>query len=403
MHYRIINSKSFIQFLRRRGNVFCTNELFWFAGYPPHGQGMRPTGVMSRRGSTSAPPPPPIRRTSSISTVNKCQFPPPPDDLPPPPSPSFLQQQQEAANRRVVEMVQNFTGAGDARNNVADTVRTLTELRHQPSSPNPTRKSEEIIYRSSSVAETVRCLTDVRHQPAWKPSDDHIYRSTPVCDTVKNLTERMHKPASPNLSRKQEQEDAKSCVASTVRTLTELRHQPASPISQRRSTRLSSENLADEELYTRSPGAARKLYHDPRKLVDNFSPSTSRKIYEQQQGLSTFKISRKPEYEDPAKLRGSLLQAIKLSKLGKDGGRHARRYSEDYERREPQEQQQTMLLQSLTTRLSQMQSGNKAYRVRSIIASKTVRDPTIVHESLMDQIRRGTTLRKNANQNPSMP
>lgn len=371
---------------------------------------------MSRRGSTSAPPPPPIRRTSSISTVNKCPLPPPPDDLPPPPSPSFLQQQQEAANRRVSDMVHNFgvAAAGDTNNrgNVADTVRTLTELRHQPSSPGLTRKvsTEDITYRSSIVAETVRNLTDVRHQPAWKPSsEEQGFRSSAVADTVKNLTERRHMPASPNLSRK-EQDDAKCfMVASTVRTLTELRHQPASPILQRRSTRLSSENLADEELYTRSPGAARKIFHHDQRKMENYSPSTSRKLLveqqqqQHQQSLSTFKVSRKPEYEDPAKLRGSLLQAIKLSKLGKEGGRHVRRYSEDYERREPQEQQQTLLLQSLTARLTQMQSGNRAYRVRSIIASKTVRDPTIVHESLMDQIRRGTRLRKSSSRDRSAP
>jgi hypothetical protein len=392
-----------------------------------------PAGTISRRGSTSAPPPPPIRRTSSISTVNKSCLQTPVDDLPPPPSPSFLQQQQEAANRRVAEMIHNFAADANRSNNVADTVRSLTELRHTPASPGLGRKSQEAAYRNATVADTVRTLTDVRHQPAWKPNtEDPIYRnSAGVAETVRTLTERKHQPASPNLGRK-EFDDPKNCVAETVRTLTELRHMPASPISQRRTMRISSENLTTEEMYSRSPGAARKIYHDPR-IMESYSPGTSRKIYadhtqqhhtlpqhhsqhphqqlphpqipHQQQGISTFKATRKTDYEDPTKLRGSLLQAIKLSKLGKEANRHVRRLSEDYEHRreQPQEQQQTLLLQSLTARLAQMQSGNKAYRVRTLIASKTVRDPTIVHDSLMDQIRRGTVLRHTANQDQADP
>jgi len=37
--------------------------------------------------------------------------------------------------------------------------------------------------------------------------------------------------------------------------------------------------------------------------------------------------------------------------------------------------------------------GDAAFRVRQWISSKTISDPSLVRESLMDQIRRGTKLK----------
>lgn len=200
--------------------MHCNNlkmRIFFFAGYPPIG-GHTGSFRLPRRGSTSAPPPPPIRRTSSISTVNKMPL--GGDDLPPPPSPSFLQQQQQ----------QHLYG------NIGDyPMRSYVEMPHMPSQSRRPPTAEEI-YRTSTVADTVRTLSQ---QPSWKPGEE-IYK--PVADAM----------------RRQYTADGKGCVADTVRTLTELRHTPASPVQQRRS-RASNENLADEELYSRSPAPARKV------------------------------------------------------------------------------------------------------------------------------------------------
>jgi hypothetical protein len=142
------------------------------------------------------------------------------DDLPPPPSPSFLQQQQQ----------QHLYG------NIGDyPIRSYTEMPHMPSQSRRPPTSEEI-YRTSTVADTVRTLSQ---QPSWKPGEE-IYK--PVADAM----------------RRQYTADGKGCVADTVRTLTELRHTPASPVQQRRS-RASIENLADEEIYSRSPAPTRKV------------------------------------------------------------------------------------------------------------------------------------------------
>ncbi|XP_065341660.1 uncharacterized protein LOC135940600 isoform X4 [Cloeon dipterum] len=338
-------------------------------GYPPHG-GHTGSFRLPRRGSTSTPPAPPIRRTSSISTVNKMPL--GGDDLPPPPSPSFLHQQNQ----------QNLYG------NIAE-IRGYVEMQHMPSQSRRPPTSEEI-YRTSTVADTVRTLSQ---QPAWKPGEE-IYK--PVADAMRR-----------------QYQDAKGNVADTVRTLTELRHQPASPIQTRKNVRISNENLhlLEDEVYcsSRSPATTRKMYPE-HQLMANFSPSTSRKLYEQQQlqlqqQQAQYKVSRNPEYEDPSKLR--MIQQMKINKLkqekmGMAGPQQQqlqqmappqqmmRRYSEEENREPPQ---QTFLLQSLTSKLSQMQKNNKALRVRTLIASRTVKDPTLVHDSLMDQIKRGTRLR----------
>ncbi|XP_059488216.1 uncharacterized protein LOC132204018 isoform X3 [Neocloeon triangulifer] len=330
-------------------------------GFPPH-SGNTGSFRIPRRGSTSAPPPPPIRRTSSISTVNKMPL--GADDLPPPPSPSFLQQQHQQNQQHL------YGNIGECH------MRSYTEVPHMPSQSRRPPTSEEI-YRTSTVADTVRTLSQ---QPSWRPGEE-IYK--PVADAMKR-----------------QYQDAKGNVADTVRTLTELRHQPASPIQQRRNVRVSNENLSlieDDVYVSRSPATTRKLYQD-HQMTTNYSPSTSRKMFEQQQQQAIYKVTRNPEYEDPSKLR--LIQQMKISKLKQEkagaGQGHPsqimRRYSEEDSK--PQEaQQQTFLLQSLTTRLTQMQMNNKALRVRSLIASRTVKDPTLVHDSLMDQIKRGTRLR----------
>lgn len=117
---------------------------------------------------------------------------------------------------------------------------------------------------------------------------------------------------------------------------------------------------------------------------------------QQQQMMAPYKVTRNPEYEDPSKLR--LIQQMKLNKMKEKGGMPpcqpppmARHFSHE-EVRSHEPPPQTLLLQNLTSRLGQMHN-NKAHRVRSLIASRTVKDPTVVHSSLMDQIKRGTRLR----------
>uniref|UniRef100_A0A1B6CYE7 IMD domain-containing protein n=1 Tax=Clastoptera arizonana TaxID=38151 RepID=A0A1B6CYE7_9HEMI len=127
-------------------------------------------------------------------------------------------------------------------------------------------------------------------------------------------------------------------VAETVRTLTELKHQPASPVSVRRTHSLRSQSC-DRRVET---GLIATL---SAKLAPTLSP------------------------------------------------RHSRRHSQEMQ----QNTQRSGFLETLNSKLALQQSNTgimRANRVRQWIAVRTVPDPTICHDSLMDQIKRGTSLKK---------
>lgn len=129
-------------------------------------------------------------------------------------------------------------------------------------------------------------------------------------------------------------------VAETVRTLTELKHQPASPVSVRRTHSLRSQSC-DRRIET---GLIATL---SAKLAPTLSPRHSRRHSQEMQSA-------------PPSSRGSFLD-------------------------------------TLNAKLSLQPSNSgmmRATRVRQWIAVRTVPDPTICHDSLMDQIKRGTPLKK---------
>ncbi|XP_055631305.1 mucin-2 isoform X13 [Toxorhynchites rutilus septentrionalis] len=55
----------------------------------------------------------------------------------------------------------------------------------------------------------------------------------------------------------------------------------------------------------------------------------------------------------------------------------------------------TGFLENLNARLAEQRLSGKAFAVRNLINSKALPDPRICHESLMDQIKRGATLKRN--------
>ncbi|XP_022837254.1 cell wall protein AWA1 isoform X5 [Spodoptera litura] len=104
--------------------------------------------VWSRRGSSSSlgKPPPPVRRSSSISRpqrppyVQNTQSPQlssnEADNLPPPPA--FLLQPD------------GDTGEYDSHSNVAETVKQLTELKHMPASPGLVRRNLQQLHQNQN-------------------------------------------------------------------------------------------------------------------------------------------------------------------------------------------------------------------------------------------------------------
>lgn len=156
-------------------------------------------------------------------------------------------------------------------------------------------------------------------------------------------------------------------VAETVRTLTELKHTPASPSALRRNTVSIRSQSADRRgSGSTNEGSGSLIAAIGAKLVPTLSPRNSRRHSEDSGG-------------SPSSGGGRLLQR---GVVGPGQG----------------------FLQALNSKLAlqhqQITSQqHKAARVRNFIASRTVPDPAVCHESLMDQIKRGTTLRRTGSVN----
>lgn len=153
-------------------------------------------------------------------------------------------------------------------------------------------------------------------------------------------------------------------VAETVRTLTELKHTPASPSAVRRNTGSIRSQSADRRgSGSTNEGSGGLIAAIGAKLAPTLSPRNSRRHSEDSGGSPSGGSSRLLQRGIVGPGQG-FLQALN-SKLAM------------------QQQQQQIAVQQ-----------HKAARVRRFIASRTVPDPAICHESLMDQIKKGTTLRR---------
>jgi len=156
-------------------------------------------------------------------------------------------------------------------------------------------------------------------------------------------------------------------VAETVRTLTELKHTPASPSTLRRNAGSIRSQSADRRgSGSTNEGSGSLIAAIGAKLVPTLSPRNSRRHSEDNGG-------------SPSSGGGRLLQR---GLVGPGQG----------------------FLQALNSKLALQHQQftaqqHKAARVRHFIASRTVPDPTVCHESLMDQIKRGTTLRRTGSVN----
>ncbi|GFG33978.1 hypothetical protein Cfor_04854, partial [Coptotermes formosanus] len=156
-------------------------------------------------------------------------------------------------------------------------------------------------------------------------------------------------------------------VAETVRTLTELKHTPASPSALRRNTgSIRSQSAERRGSGSTNEGSGSLIAAIGAKLVPTLSPRNSRRHSEDSGG-------------SPSSGGGRLLQR---GVVGPGQG----------------------FLQALNSKLALQHQQftaqqHKAARVRNLIASRTVPDPAVCHESLMDQIKRGTTLRRTGSVN----
>ncbi|XP_022912931.1 protein MTSS 2 isoform X6 [Onthophagus taurus] len=262
-----------------------------------------------------------------------------------------------------------------------------------------TAKPPPPIRRTSSITNTNRPLTPVGSMENLPPPPAFLLEPS-----------NSPKPA-PNIGVN---------VAETVKALTELKHTPASPNAIRRSAPQiqnvvysTSPNMQQSPILSSFQGGAKKLsyvsqsggviYAQPSQVIPG-SPSAVRKI-----SLRSQSADRKSG-EGPGGVGSNFIAALSAKLAPSISPRSSRRHSEDLvpgvnvnmcgQQNTTRGPGQTFL-DSLNAKLAQQHITNncsaqqtRVNKIRQIINSKTVSDPKICHESLMDQIKRGATLKR---------
>uniref|UniRef100_A0A182IJZ2 Uncharacterized protein n=1 Tax=Anopheles atroparvus TaxID=41427 RepID=A0A182IJZ2_ANOAO len=162
-------------------------------------------------------------------------------------------------------------------------------------------------------------------------------------------------------------------VAGTVKALNEIRHTPASPSVLRRAQQQNNppSNQGSPTLSNRSPKTNLQqqqggIYAQPKQLAS----------------MSSFRTSS-PDHH----LRNNNGSAGG-SGSGTGGGNAGPTHN-------VLAKTSAGFLENLNARLAEQRLSGKAFAVRNLINSKALPDPRVCHESLMDQIKRGATLKRN--------
>ncbi|XP_048523340.1 flocculation protein FLO11 isoform X3 [Dendroctonus ponderosae] len=288
--------------------------------------------TLLRRGSMqSNKPPPPIRRTSSITNAAASMG--SLENLPPPPA--FLLEPSgcpppNPVPSQVAKDVLPNTGV-----KVAETVKALTELKHTPASPNSIRRLAGISGSAQNIFQPQQMPAE--RPNSFQPGGNTISGSNPVFSTFQNQA--------------------------------------------------------------KSGGV---VYAQPSQVIGG-SPNAVRRIT----SFRSQSADRKPE--GPGKVGSNFIACLNAKLAPNLSPRTSRRNSEEHGQcpkvlkpQQPQRGPGQSFLDSLNAKLAQQHLGGnvvqpvglKATKIRQIINSKAQPDPKICHESLMDQIKRGATLKR---------
>lgn len=296
-----------------------------------------------RRGSMQTnKPPPPIRRTSSIT--NTAAFTGSFENLPPPPA--FLLEPSSGHAQNEQQQQQSGQAQGKTKDvpntgvKVAETVKALTELKHTPASPNSIR-------RMAGLSGSAQNIFQPQQPPNERPSS--FQGSGNIGGT----------PAP---------------VLSTFQTQSKVSY------------------------LSQSGGV---VYAQPSQVMGG-SPNAVRRI-------TSFRSQSADRKSDgPGKVGSNFLASLNAKLATNSSPKSSRRNLDDHAHtqvtkvQQPQRGPGQSFLDSLNAKLAQQHLGGnvvqpvgmKANKIRQIINSKAQPDPKVCHESLMDQIKRGATLKR---------
>ncbi|XP_015600839.1 MTSS1-like protein isoform X2 [Cephus cinctus] len=242
------------------------------------------------------------------------------------------------------------------------------------------------------------------------PNPNEEHSSETACNEVENLPPPpafLLEGSSPTASPTQQRSIS---VSETVRTLTELRHTPASPSLLRKCT--SSQQYGNQTSTTTQHNTVLQI---TRCTVERSSSSSTRSNSQDRISSGGSAGCGINQGQGPggvgqsfmAVLSAKLISSSSTSSTANNPVGNSPKCSRKYSAEQQQQQQQsnrnsktsTGFLETLNAKLAhQQQSSNNASRsasVRRIMGNRVpIVDPLQVRDSLMDQIRRGTSLRK---------
>ncbi|KAJ8962738.1 hypothetical protein NQ318_001136 [Aromia moschata] len=265
-----------------------------------------------------------------------------------------------------------------------------------------TQKPPPPIRRTSSITNTASSMGSLEHLP---PPPAFLLDPTPT----------QQKPQTPGIN-----------VAETVKALTELKHTPASPNSIRRmsaSTQNIYQNIQSSMTIPTPQGPVLSTFQSQTKVsyvsqsggvvyaqpsqVMGGSPNAVRRV----NNFRSQSADRKSE--GPGNVGSNFIASLSAKLAPQLSPKSSRRHSGDQtptnSTASKLSQQRTgpgqSFLDSLNAKLAQQHLSNtqatqlKANKIRQIINSKAQPDPKVCHESLMDQIKKGATLKRTKSTN----
>lgn len=247
-----------------------------------------------------------------------------------------------------------------------------------------------------------------------------------VAGTVKALNEIRHKPASPSVLRRAQQNlpNQQPSPSSSSRNSKSSPHQQGIYAQPKQITSMSSFRTASPGPQKQSTGFLAQL--NARIAPNKPPPPASPQHYQQQQSFTyTTAPSSEPTYHrsSPSDQRSSYSTSNQQQQQSSHGIYSPSQQASTHQQQShyyQQQQQQPVsqrddrsnsasnantnnvlaktsagFLENLNARLAEQRLSGKAFAVRNLINSKAMPDPRICHESLMDQIKRGATLKRN--------
>ncbi|XP_065077723.1 DEP domain-containing protein DDB_G0279099 isoform X6 [Ochlerotatus camptorhynchus] len=322
-----------------------------------------PNRVARRSSVNTVKPPPPVRRSSSVTPSPNLGA----------ASPNLAQQSlaytsSESLPPPPAYLLDSTTGNSLIPGNVAGTVKALNEIRHKPASPSVLRRAQQNLpTQQPSPSSSNRNSKSSPHQQG-------IYAQPKQITSMSSF-----RTASPG-----PQKQSTGFLAQLNARIAPNKPQPpASPqhYQQQQSFTYTTAPSSESTYHRSSPADQRSSYSTSNQQQQQssihhgiYSSSQQASTHQQQQQSHYYQQQQQQAVSQRDDRSNSASNANTNNVLAKTSAG---------------------FLENLNARLAEQRLSGKAFAVRNLINSKALPDPRICHESLMDQIKRGATLKRN--------